>query len=261
MSSFDFVDFDEEAFSDYHSTTFNKFPKFPQISPHLPPTPTPILQESSIFLRSTNLISSKKSNKEKEKFEVILPNGSLLRFDPKGLNYEGRDSKVFRGEIVIGDEIIQVAVKVYKNDDESALKGAQQEIKIAQTVTKDRPDFLKLYYSGTISMPFPEFISVWEWIDGGTVDRFINNFQNYQIKNLIKSLAHSIAHLHSSNLVHHDLKPQNILVSADFKRVLIIDFGDSKQIIFLNPNENDTSSLLPLDDGIGLGTLAYTAPE
>lgn len=65
-------------------------------------------------------------------------------------------------------------------------------------------------------------------------------------------MANSIGYLHTFNLTHHDLKPQNILITTDLQRIIIIDFGDSKYI---------SSGGVPLDEGIGLGTLAYTAPE
>lgn len=283
--SFDFVDLDEESFFDLKH--YNNFPKFPEVSPLL--TPTPLLEESSIFLRSTSPINSKPEDIDNNKVELVLPIGTL-RFNPKGPNYEGRDSQVFHGELVTNTNelvILEVAVKVYKGDN-AALEGAKKEVQIAKTVTKDRPDFLKLFYSGSVkiisSHEQPEFISVWEWIEGGTIDRLITKLSDSQIRKVIISLANSIGHLHSCNLAHHDLKPQNILISLNLERTIIIDFGDSKQlqricccktssksdsgytsnafdILVTNTTADCTCLCLPLDEGIGLGTLAYTAPE
>ena len=83
--SFDFVDLDEESFSDLKH--YNNFPKFPQVSPLL--TPTPFIEESAIFLRSTSPIDTKReeaANKigtaNKIGSETVLPVGTLLRFNP-----------------------------------------------------------------------------------------------------------------------------------------------------------------------------------
>lgn len=285
--SFDFVDLDEESFFDLKH--YNNFPKFPEVSPLL--TPTPLLEEASIFLRSTSPINSKPEDTDKDKVELVLPIGTL-RFNPKGPNHEGRDSQVFYGELVTNtNELVslEVAVKVYKGD-QTALEGAKKEVQIAQTITKNRPDFLKLFYSGSVkiisisSHEQPEFISVWEWIEGGTIDRLIPKLSDSQIRKVIKSLAKSIGHLHSCDLAHHDLKPQNILITSNLERTIVIDFGDSKQLkricccntssksdsgdtsnTLVNFNNTTTTNCncccLPLDEGIGLGTLAYTAPE
>lgn len=265
LMSFDFVDLDEESFSnlkdfsnfkdfsnlnDYNNNS--NYLKFNQTTP-----------ESSIFIRSTSPVCTRQvaaTGQALHNIEIILPIGSVIRFNPKGTNYEGRDSKVFRGEMVTNEIVSQVAIKIYKSD-QNAVEGAKKEIKIAQNITNNRSDFLKLFYSGIvtlISSSESEFISVWEWIDGGTIDRQISKLSDSQIKNIIKSLANSIGYLHNSNLAHHDLKPQNILITTDLQRTIIIDFGDSKHI---HRNHGHDHTNLPLDEGIGLGTLAYTAPE
>ena len=45
--------------------------------------------------------------------------------------------------------------------------------------------------------------------------------------NIFKSLVESIAYLHNNNVVHRDLKLENILVDQNNKQTKLIDFGCS----------------------------------
>nr|KAG5710309.1 hypothetical protein BaRGS_009025 [Batillaria attramentaria] len=82
-------------------------------------------------------------------------------------------------------------------------------------------------------------------------------------------IARGLHYLHSVNVVHLDLKPANIMVTADMK-LKIADFGCCHQI----PAGNEEGGVSgPAEDGEGLapvqgpwrnelaGTLAYRAPE
>lgn len=63
----------------------------------------------------------------------------------------------------------------------------------------------------------------------------------------------AIESLHSLGIVHHDIKPENILVDADGHCVLT-DFGGSK---FLS----ETRKIQPHASGHVVATLPYAAPE
>ena len=267
----DFIDLDEQDFS-----SFSSFPQQYPITPDLQlkslkasSSLDSLSSESSISSTSTALfIRSASLDKEMIKlntveapriegfeFSIFLPDSTAtarLIFNYKGPHHEGRDSQVFRGTLYINESAtVAVAVKVYR-DDQIAQEGAQKEIEIAH-LTTGRPDFLKFYYSGQLTFSDAvRFITVWEWIDGGTLDRSISKLTDDALYKTIFSIAQSLNHLHANHIAHHDLKPQNILITMD--RVILIDFGDSKKL-------NSETSLLPIDEGIGLGTLAYTAPE
>jgi serine/threonine-protein kinase len=65
---------------------------------------------------------------------------------------------------------------------------------------------------------------------------------------LLKELAEALAYLHGRGLVHRDVKPSNVLLTAD-DHVKLADFG-------LAATEED-----PAGSRAGFGTLAYMAPE
>ena len=70
------------------------------------------------------------------------------------------------------------------------------------------------------------------------------------VKRILKQLVKSVEFLHCHNIVHHDIKAENIFfLSSDHKNILLGDFGLAR---ILNSNEkmHDVS-----------GTLSYMAPE
>nr|XP_039255154.1 calcium-dependent protein kinase 2-like [Styela clava] len=70
---------------------------------------------------------------------------------------------------------------------------------------------------------------------------------------LIQQLVNGIAHIHSNNVIHRDLKPDNILVSDDGMQLKVIDFGLSKE---MKPGHSVTKA-----SALGIGTDGWRAPE
>ncbi len=65
-----------------------------------------------------------------------------------------------------------------------------------------------------------------------------------------RALCDALEHIHSTGLVHRDVKPSNVLISDD-DRVVLGDFGVVK-----DPDALDKTAV-----GVVVGTLAYAAPE
>ena len=258
-TSYDFIDLEEEGFTDFR----NVFTFPPSNSPVL----LPLGNATAVFIRSTSPPAKMEMEQQlqiKAKSDtcefIIKINESqmaTLKFNPRGQNNEGRDSKVFRGTWTTANLTIPVAVKVYK-DEEDSLAGARKEVELVQMVQRQQRanPLLELYYAGQLEMESDCYVSIWDWIEGGTLDRTISRMKMENITFCIKSLANSIAVLHSARICHHDIKPQNIVITSDFSKLFVIDFGDSKHLPIGGSKE-----LLPVEEGIGLGTLAYTAPE
>jgi len=70
-----------------------------------------------------------------------------------------------------------------------------------------------------------------------------------------KQLGGALAYIHSVGIVHHDIKPHNILLS-EFLDIRVADFGNA-----CFASTTPTSSSPQLRDGLGRGTQAYSAPE
>lgn len=98
---------------------------------------------------------------------------------------------------------------------------------------------------------------IMEYADGVLLDDYIKK-ESGPIKeeNAIKimnGLLSGFAYAHSQNIVHRDVKPNNVIISRDFNTVKILDFGIAKII-------NDNSKNLT-KDGTQMGTVYYMSPE
>ncbi|MEG3986198.1 AAA family ATPase [Microcoleus sp. S28C3] len=95
----------------------------------------------------------------------------------------------------------------------------------------------------------------------------VENFSGQSLKDFLKNqslainaflkigiqLANTLGEIHHSNVIHKDIKPQNILINPETKEVKIIDFS----IASLLDRENQTVT----NPNLLEGTLAYMSPE
>ncbi|MHA1598268.1 MAG: protein kinase domain-containing protein [Alphaproteobacteria bacterium] len=95
-----------------------------------------------------------------------------------------------------------------------------------------------------------------EYVEGPTLRQWMDDNPNPHIdrvRDIIGQIAVGIRAFHRKEMIHQDLKPENIIIDGD-GTVKIIDFGSVK-IAGLE----DVAS--PLDNPGLLGTIDYTAPE
>lgn len=86
-------------------------------------------------------------------------------------------------------------------------------------------------------MFWPSFL-LWQWyvlyVAGGTLFEFLQNstklLDEEEILQFFTQLLMAIQHIHSKQILHRDLKTQNILLDKTRKVVKIVDFGISKML-------------------------------
>lgn len=93
---------------------------------------------------------------------------------------------------------------------------------------------------------------VLEYLENGTLTKFLKKNRkiliNHMIKKIIKEIAEGINYLHKNGIIHRDLKPENIMLNENLE-IKIIDLGLSKIV-----GENTKIEQK-------LGTITFVAPE
>lgn len=137
----------------------------------------------------------------------------------------------------------KVAIKIIKPgmDSEDILARFRNERHILASL--DHPNIAKLLDGGTTPEGRPYFVM--EYIDGVPIDEYCRTHKLtlHQILELFRVVCAAVHYAHQNLIIHRDIGPRNILVTADGAPKLV-DFGIAK---FLNPE-------------MAAFTVAYTAP-
>src|SRR5687768_14543969 len=169
-----------------------------------------------------------------------------------GLIGKGGMGAVYRAER--DDEFrMQVAVKLLKRgtDTEAALVRFRTERKILAGL--QHPNIARLLDGGATQSGLPYFVM--EYVDGKPLLEHAGQFSIRQRLELFRSVCAAVQYAHQNLVVHRDLKPGNILVTADGV-VKLLDFGIAK---LLDPAEEGATALTA--PGVRPMTLAYASPE
>jgi Tol biopolymer transport system component len=150
------------------------------------------------------------------------------------------------------DVAIKILPPVFAGDPDR-LRRFEQEARAAAMLA--HPNILAVYATGN-ERGAPYLVT--ELLEGATIRERLRDGpipEGTAVEYAVE-IAHGLAAAHDKGLVHRDLKPDNVFVTAD-GRVKILDFGLAKLV------HSDTASAAPTQTatGIALGTPAYMAPE
>ncbi|KAJ0667441.1 putative protein kinase RLK-Pelle-WAK-LRK10L-1 family [Helianthus annuus] len=171
-------------------------------------------------------------------------------FDPSHELGDGGFGAVYYGKLQDGREV--AVKKLYENN----YKRVQHFMNEVEILTKLRHPHLVLLY-GCTSRHSRELLLVYEYIPNGTVADHLHGEQAnpslltwpIRIKIAIET-ASALAYLHASDIIHRDVKTNNILLDQNFC-VKVADFGLSRLI----PNNVTHVSTAPQ------GTPGYLDPQ
>lgn len=144
-----------------------------------------------------------------------------------------------------------VAVKVlrldFANDDELILRFHRE----AQSVTSlVHPNIVNIFDVGEEDNIY---YIVMEYVEGETLKQFIQNHFPIPIEKVVDialQITSAISHAHQNNIIHRDIKPQNILIDKK-GNVKITDFGIAVAL---------TSTTITQTNSV-LGSVHYISPE
>ncbi len=134
---------------------------------------------------------------------------------------------------------------------------SQKDI-VVRSFPKEFPAYEELYYIKSDNLPLildvtnldDGQIVLEEFIDGITISQVMETgrYRYSGAKKVLKSVCNALLVLHERNLVHRDVKPENVIVTKT-GRVVLIDFNASRKISAANK------------DTVIMGTVGYASPE
>ena len=132
----------------------------------------------------------------------------------------------------------QVAIKLIKRgmDTETILRRFRTERQILANL--DHPNIAKLLDGGTTEEGLSYFIM--DYVDGLPIDMYCDTQKLTTVERLrlFRTVCSAVAYAHQNRVVHRDLKPGNILVTAQGV-VKLLDFGVAK---LLNPEASSKTT-------------------
>lgn len=167
----------------------------------------------------------------------------------------------------------QVAVKIlheaYRSDVEF-IERFHREAKAAAKLT--HPNIVSIFDVGVDNN---DHYIVMEYVPGKSLKDKIREEGALKISDVItisKDIASGLAHAHLNNLVHCDIKPHNILMTADGCHAKIADFGIARAVTestmtysgnvigsvhYFSPEQAQGSTITPKSDVYSLGIVMY----
>jgi serine/threonine protein kinase/tetratricopeptide (TPR) repeat protein len=167
------------------------------------------------------------------------------------------------GEVFLAQDLTldrRVAIKILPAksiENEQAKKRLLREAKAAATL--DHPNICTIHeVNEDTASPF----IVMQYIDGVTLSAKVRNnpLAPAEVVNIGIQAAEALAEAHSRGVIHRDIKPQNVMITAR-GQVKILDFGLARQIVTERPSEPGVTETRLTEDGQIVGTVGYMSPE
>jgi len=155
----------------------------------------------------------------------------------------GRYGKVYKGKW----KKTNVAIKVIEAISEKDKKAIVQEASI--TLCLKNQHVIEQF--GITFLKNDKLGIVMEWAEHGSLDMWIGKIDRGKLTNIALGIVSGLIYVHSQNVIHRDIKPQNILMFGPKDDMIpkIADFGVSRII-------EQTMTYTA-----GVGTVIYMAPE
>jgi len=181
------------------------------------------------------------------KIRNLFPDVEIIRKLGKGgqkIVYEGIHNKYGR-----------IALKIYCPYSKTEKERALREISVAFRLNASY--FVKIYDYNEIELENKKVIYVIEeFIHGMTLREKLDKIKperipKQEVKFIIESIINALIITEKERLVHRDIKPTNIIISA--QRLVLIDFGIARHL--------DKKSITANHARHGPMTIGYAAPE
>jgi serine/threonine protein kinase len=186
--------------------------------------------------------------------DVVLSNQKRYRL--LKLVGKGGMGTVFEAKLIASDsDDSKLALKICDSD---ASGRAEREANILKRLSELNHDNIVKFFDSAFEDS--HFVIIMEFIKGQALDEWLEH--RYRASNsgvtftdtqpIVKQLVQGMSAIHAIDIAHRDLKPANLVFDEVTGKLVIVDFGLSKQH---NTNTTVTSA------NCQLGTLLYMSPE
>jgi eukaryotic-like serine/threonine-protein kinase len=168
------------------------------------------------------------------------------------------------GEVYLAEDTRldrKVAIKFLPSNSTSDQQAKKRLIREAQAAAKlDHSNICSIYEVG--EEEGRSFI-VMQYVEGEPLAKLIERqpLELREALDIAVQMADALAEAHSRGIIHRDIKPQNVMVTAR-GQIKVLDFGLAKLVQQPQVTESEvaTRSLLT-DPGLIIGTVPYMSPE
>ena len=160
------------------------------------------------------------------------------------------------------------AMKSYQKKKIHQLYKEMELLNEKNTIEKIKDHVNIISYYGTSKDEFKIYF-LYEYIKGEDLYKKVSNY-GLKSENLVKfyfiQILNAVKYLHSLNIPHRDIKPDNIIITSDEKKVKLIDFGSSCDLND-STNEKKYEEILKKEKNhkklfkYFVGTPGFIAPE
>ncbi|KAG6601086.1 Proline-rich receptor-like protein kinase PERK3, partial [Cucurbita argyrosperma subsp. sororia] len=166
-------------------------------------------------------------------------------FSDRNFLSEGGFGSVYRGEI----DGIRIAVKQHKLASSQGEKEFRSEVSVLSKVSHENLVMLL----GTCREATRRLLLVYEYVCHGSLEKHLSRTARRPLSwekrmKIARGVARGLQYLHANNIIHRDMRPNNILITHDYESRLG-DFGLAR-----TQYEDSAETRV-------VGTLGYLAPE
>ena len=142
----------------------------------------------------------------------------------------GGFGQVLLGEHVLSHKLVAIKKTDIKHFSTEEIYNLSREGRLISNLV--HPNIIKIYCFYT----YENYLyNVMEYAKGGELTQLINSKEPIpepQIKNIFKQIYNAVQYIHNKNIIHRDLKTNNIVFLDEEKtHVAIIDFGISRHLV------------------------------
>ncbi len=171
------------------------------------------------------------------------------RYRVERLLGQGGLGKVFLArDLLAGEARVALKILASSRPDEVKAQTLRQEFSLLSRLR--HPNLVRILDFGLLNDAGGPFL-VEEFVDGQDIYQASRRWAPLEVVCRVVAICRAVRFLHSRNIIHRDLKPTNILVHGNGEETdafKVLDFGLAQWANSAKPH-------------LGVGTLAYTAPE